>query len=991
MAGASAKSFLTALGIDILIGFLATLAFSILRKTKFFQRFYTAKRFLPTKELHGHTRPKRIGQSPVAWLGPVWNYSEEEVLQTSGYDAVVLLRILKFGMGLFAFLTVWMWLVVLPTNIAGGNYVQKLLSNKVPTTSQFEYWIPPPPPPAPPGSPAAPPEVQPEVPKFYAPVPPAPDGLKWYKYRPGVPPLPSVAATLGSNYTGYFWMRDPNTQAIQSYKFTNLDKASLANIPPKSTLLAVHLVSGWVMTLFTLWWLWRYAKKSVALRIRYLVTLPKGAESNTVLVEDIPGVTFGTKPHRITSFAPGFIARKVQASAAIAAAKVNSAKSKATSRSSEAEINPLFRHAATGSASPSADQTFNAWSRAQEQLKDHSMAQVVHSEFEEMFPGQVAAVHPVYDTTDLEPLDKEYDSLSQKLWDLIADYSRKVRKGKAPAPKKRKQVRVLGGTMGEWGRENFGMKPVKKDALEYWPMRLDRLREEILKETEITRSKTVPCAFVTFRNRRSQVVASTTMINHDLTTWHTSPAPAPPTIFWANVRWRTWERSFRTKIIWVLFAVMCMFYLIPIGAIQAIVNVSLLKKITPFKQLLRITFVNAIIVSILPGLVLKIFLALLPLILKIMNKKAGMQSLAEIDYGVFTKFFIFQVITVFFGSFVVGSFFSQFNQWVSNPGSAVNLIGTAVPQTAGFFLTYMAVLTFIGTPMNALQIVGLVIFTLKSKTAGTHEAKQRAWSEQYATYGNEMAFHTMAILLGLVYCVIQPVMAAMVLLYFITAYAFAKYQSIYVMRPAYESGGLIWQKVHNQVVFSLLLAQLAMVGIFGIKKVVWAPIIIALTIPFTLIVNHIMKSTFGPPAQTLSFRGATDADSNDEKESNGHQISEEDENDYVNPVFSFNERDHTEILEQAANIDLILKGERNQDQLMAEPEEDDDDIGGDTPFNKSVMNLPRFGKGNKSGSVYNEPGRKEEMEPGVVSERTGVAQQQHMPQVAANSQYRKQQ
>jgi hypothetical protein len=53
--------------------------------------------------------------------------------------------------------------------------------------------------------------------------------------------------------------------------------------------------------------------------------------------------------------------------------------------------------------------------------------------------------------------------------------------------------------MGAWGREKYGLKPVKKDCLEYWPDRLEYLREQILVKTKEAHSKLVPCAFVTFR------------------------------------------------------------------------------------------------------------------------------------------------------------------------------------------------------------------------------------------------------------------------------------------------------------------------------------------------------------------------------------------------------------------------------------------------------------------------------------------------------------
>ena len=58
------------------------------------------------------------------------------------------------------------------------------------------------------------------------------------------------------------------------------------------------------------------------------------------------------------------------------------------------------------------------------------------------------------------------------------------------------------------------------------------------------------------------------MINSDLTTWKCSAAPGPGELFWANIRWREWERTMRNNMIWVAFALLCLFFTIPVAAIQ---------------------------------------------------------------------------------------------------------------------------------------------------------------------------------------------------------------------------------------------------------------------------------------------------------------------------------------------------------------------------------------------------------------------------------------
>lgn len=46
-----------------------------------------------------------------------------------------------------------------------------------------------------------------------------------------------------------------------------------------------------------------------------------------------------------------------------------------------------------------------------------------------------------------------------------------------------------------------------------------------------------------------------------------------------------------------------------------------------------------------PGLILKLFVNLLLMLIKFMNELEGMVSMSQVDFGVITKFFLFQVNT----------------------------------------------------------------------------------------------------------------------------------------------------------------------------------------------------------------------------------------------------------------------------------------------------------------------------------------------------------
>ena len=61
------------------------------------------------------------------------------------------------------------------------------------------------------------------------------------------------------------------------------------------------------------------------------------------------------------------------------------------------------------------------------------------------------------------------------------------------------QTRVVGLRYGEWGRQEFGKKPVKVDTLEWQIKRLDELKRQILEQASPKQRQISATAFVTFK------------------------------------------------------------------------------------------------------------------------------------------------------------------------------------------------------------------------------------------------------------------------------------------------------------------------------------------------------------------------------------------------------------------------------------------------------------------------------------------------------------
>lgn len=450
------------------------------------------------------------------------------------------------------------------------------------------------------------------------------------------------------------------------------------------------------------------------------------------------------------------------------------------------------------------------------------------------------------------------------------------------------------GFLGLWG--------AKVDAIDYYTKKIEELSKEELLERERVRKdpkSVMPAAFVSFRTRWGAAVCAQTQQTRNPTLWLTDWAPEPRDIYWNNLSIPFVSVTIRKLIMAVAFFFLTFFYMIPISIVQAFANIESIEKTLRFlKPIIEIGFIKSFIQGFLPGIVLKIFLILVPTILMFMSKFEGHICTSALERRSAFKYYIFLVVNVFLVSVTVGSALGQLSVFLHQSATEIpKTIGASVPMRATFFITYTMVDGWAGVAGEILRLKPLIVFHLKNFfLVKTEKDREEAMDPGSIGFDSSEPQIQLYFLLGLVYAVITPFLLPFIIVFFALAYVVYRHQIINVYNQEYESGAAFWPSVHTRILTALIISQLLFLGLLSTKGMAQStPVLLVLpivTIWFHYFCKHRFESAFLKyPLQEAMMKDTLERAREPNFDLKGYLL-----NAYIHPVFRGGDDDDDEML-----------------------------------------------------------------------------------------------
>lgn len=283
-----------------------------------------------------------------------------------------------------------------------------------------------------------------------------------------------------------------------------------------------------------------------------------------------------------------------------------------------------------------------------------------------------------------------------------------------------------------------------------------------------------------------------------------------------------------------------------------------------------------------------------------------------------------------------GSFFDQLGTLLDNPRKLLDIIATAMPGMAAFFINMMQVnaLVMLGLELSLIPAYGLrlVMRLVKNEALLTQRELDDAKKPPLIEWGRVVPPIVFIFLVILVYMPIVPVMELFGMVYFGLFYVVYKHQCLHVYAQEFEGGGqATWQQLFPFLIVCLYMGELIFIGYMGIQEAPTQSLFGFGPLIATALFHRHLRRTIIVPLHNLPLEIAANVDIEDgeleQDNKDSYQL-------YGMPVLKTGDNEEREPLpyrrEQAADT---TENAGPRDEQATEFLDDEGDEGDDDPRN----------------------------------------------------------
>ncbi|KAM1157900.1 hypothetical protein ACFX1X_028766 [Malus domestica] len=440
----------------------------------------------------------------------------------------------------------------------------------------------------------------------------------------------------------------------------------------------------------------------------------------------------------------------------------------------------------------------------------------------------------LYDGKEFKELLNQSKSIEKKIEDLR----------KRSVVKKHNQTPLL-------------LNPSHEDSekLSVYEEKLEELHHKIhqLQCEDMLHEKELPVAFVTFKSRLGAALVVHSQQHSNPLLWITDDAPEPRDVSWRNLAIPVRLLPLCNFGVIVAASLLTIFFAIPVTAVQGIAKFEKLKKwFPPAMALQLIPGLSSVITGYIPSAVLNLFIYIVPFAMLGMAKLSGCISKSREEIKACNMVFYFLVGNVFFWSLLSGSLIDEIGESFTHPKDIPSHLARAVSAQADFFVTYILTDGLSGFSLEILQPGLLCWDAIRSCTYG--RGKEKTPYLYSLPYFRIIPVVSLSVLIGTVYAVVAPLMLPFFIGYFLLGYAVYINQIEDVYETFYDTCGQYWPYINHYILVAIILMQITMIGLFGLKS---KPAASFSTIPLlvlTLMFNEYCKMRFLPAFHLLSIQ-----------------------------------------------------------------------------------------------------------------------------------------